>query len=593
MKSNILVLAILAFVSVSVFSQSSDRVREEANTDYVYKPDNSLYAKLWQQQVDARKSGDMETYNRVSKQITESCADKFTSGAPVTPDMFRVINHQLPPFTPDVWGGDITVYANAVGGTSVGNPSPFNRNIRLGADTLGNQYASFLSGNKDTLVVFKSTNQGLAWTRIFSILGSSTAYIHSFDMHVTDSLSTFRLGFALTLVPDAGPTYAGSMYWLSLDQNGTAISVTPVVGATGGRGYISPALVSDGFSWSAGATYWYMTYQNVDEATGAGTQALLAWSTNWGRSWLLDTARNSFNDYELDIDYNFGGDSIYVLLTNNLTTTNENLRLMYNALGNLGTGVSFKQVNPGNLADHDRLGTVAMNRTTNEIAVLYTKFTGANPDIRISYSPDGTGPIGRWTSDQTVSGLPGNESFGTIKGQDRQGAFRLSFVSQGSGFDTVVYMSGFTASSLSGRTVVNNNTVVNNAPDVVGYKNGSGFDGGVLYSGNNALYYDGSPITVAVDPVGGVVPSAFALEQNFPNPFNPATTIKFSVPKSGIVMLKVYDVTGTEVASLVNGELNAGSYKSEFNASQLGSGVYFYKLVANGFTETKKMILIK
>ena len=64
MKSNILVLAILAFVSVSVFGQSSDQIRNEANTDYVYTPDNSLYAKLWQQQVDARKSGDMETYNR-------------------------------------------------------------------------------------------------------------------------------------------------------------------------------------------------------------------------------------------------------------------------------------------------------------------------------------------------------------------------------------------------------------------------------------------------------------------------------------------------------------------------------------------------
>ena len=593
MKRSLFVFTILAFVSVSLFSQSSDRVKEESNTNYVYKPDNSLYAKLWQQQVDARKSGDMETYNRVSKEITENCADKFTTAKPVTPDMFRVTNYQQPPFTPDVWGGDITVYANAVGGTSVGNPNPFSRNIRLGADTLGNQYASFLSGNKDTIIVFKSTNQGLTWTRIFSVLGSSSGYVHSFDMHITDSLSTFRLGFAITIVPDGGPTYAGSMYWLSLDQNGTPITVTPVVGAGSGRGYISPAIVSDGFTWTAGLTYWYMTYQNVDEATGAGTQALLAWSTNWGRNWLLDTARNTFNDYELDIDYNFGGDSIYVLLTNNLTTTNENLRLMYNALGNLGTGVSFKQVNPANAADNDRLGTIAMNRTTNEIAVLYTKFTGSNPDIRVSYSPDGTGPIGRWTVDQTVSGLPGNESFGTIKGQDRQGAFRVAFVSQGSGFDTVVYMSGFTAATLGNRIAVNNNTVVNNAPDVVGYKDGAFFSAGVLYSGTNALYYDGSPITVAVDPVGGVLPSSFALEQNYPNPFNPATSIKFSIPKSGLVLLKVFDVTGREVASLVNGELNAGTYKTEFNASQLGSGIYFYKLVADGFTETKKMILIK
>lgn len=593
MKRSLFVFAILAFISASVFSQSSDRIREEANTDYVYKPDNSLYAKLWQQQVDARKSGDMETYNRVSKQITENCADKFTPGAPVSPDKFRVINNQQPPFTPDVWGGDITVYANSVGGTSVGNPNPFSRNIRLAADTLGNQYASVLNGNKDTLIVFRSTNQGLVWTRMFSILGSPTDYIHSFDMHITDSANAFRLGFAITLVPVGGPTYKGTMYWLSIDQIGTVYSVTTVRSAGSGRGYISPAIVSDGFTWSAGLTYWYMTYQNVDEATGVGSQALLSWSTNWGLTWQLDTARNSFNDYELDIDYNFGGDSIYVLLTNNLTVTNENLRLMYNALGNLGTAVAFKQVNPANLADNDRLGTVAMNRTTNEIAVLYTKFTGSNADIRISYSPDGTGPISRWTVDQTVSGLPGNESFGTIKGQDRQGAFRVAFVSQGSGFDTVIYMSGTTAFALGSRTVVNNNNVVNNAPDVVGYRSGSGFAGGVLYSGTNALYYDGSQITVAVNPLGGVLPSSFALEQNYPNPFNPATTIKFSVPKSGIVLLKVYDITGSEVASLISGELNAGSYKTEFNASQLGSGVYFYKLVADGFTETRKMILVK
>ena len=593
MKQTFLTVFTFMLFSTILFSQSTDLIRREANTDYVYKPDNSLYAKLWQQQVDARKSGDMETYNRVSKQLVENCQDKFTSGNNVSPDMFRVINHQQPPFTPDSWGGDITVYANAVGGTSVGNPNPFNRNIRLGADTLGNQYASFLSGNKDTIIVFKSTNLGLNWTRIFSVLGSTTSYIHSFDMHITDSLNTFRLGFAITLVPDAGPTYAGSMWWLSLDQNGVPVSVVPVVSAASSRGYISPAIVSDGFTWAAGLTYWYMTYQNVDEATGAGTQALLAWSTNWGRTWLLDTARNTFNDYELDIDYNFSGDSIYVLLTNNLTTSNENLRIVYNALGNLGTGVAFKQVNPANTADHDRLGTVAMNRQTNEIAVLYTKFTGSNPDIRISYSPDGTGPITRWTSDVTVSGLAGNETFGTIKGQDRQGAFRLAFVSQGSGFDTVVYMAGFSASTLTGRIAVNNNTVANNCPDVVGYRDGSSFSGGALYSGNNALYYDGSPLFVGINPVGNTIPSEFSLEQNYPNPFNPATTIKFSIPATGFVMLKVFDVTGREVASLVNDELKAGNYKADFNASQLGSGVYFYKLIANGFIDTKKMILIK
>lgn len=593
MKISIFTALFFVLFASSAFSQSSQRIREEANQEYKYVPDNSEYAKLWGQQVAARKSGDMETYTRISKEITQKFPEKFIANGKNNDNPFTVINNQQPPFTPDSWGGDITVYANAVGGTTVGNPNQFNRNIRLEADSSGNQYAAFLTADKDTMLVYKSTNMGANWVRIFSVLGSSTQYIHSIDMFITDSANTFRLGFAICLVPDAGPTYWGSMYWLSLDQNGTAISVTPIVAPTGGRGYISPALVSDGFSWSAGATYWYMTYEDVDVNTGVGNLALLSWSTNWGRTWLLDTARSGFNDYELDVDYNFGADSIYVLLTNNLTLTDENLRLRYSALANLGTAVAFKQVNPGTTTGNDRLGTLAANRQTNELAVLYTKFTGANQDIRVSYSPDGTGPLTRWTSDVTVSGQPNNESNGTLKCQEKQGAMRMAYVSEGTGFDTVKYKSGFTAATLSGNQVVNNNNTTSLAPVAIGFKNGSGFDGGVLYAGNNSLYYDGSPLFVGINPVGNSIPSTFSLEQNYPNPFNPATTIKFSIPQTGFVMLKVFDVTGREVASLVNGEIKAGLYKADFNASTLGSGVYFYKLVGSGFSDTKKMILIK
>lgn len=86
---------------------------------------------------------------------------------------------------------------------------------------------------------------------------------------------------------------------------------------------------------------------------------------------------------------------------------------------------------------------------------------------------------------------------------------------------------------------------------------------------------------------------SYKLEQNYPNPFNPSTSINFSIPKSGFATLKVYDILGKEVATLVNGNLNAGSYSAEFNASNLTSGVYFYKLETEGFTSVKKMSLVK
>lgn len=89
------------------------------------------------------------------------------------------------------------------------------------------------------------------------------------------------------------------------------------------------------------------------------------------------------------------------------------------------------------------------------------------------------------------------------------------------------------------------------------------------------------------------IPNKFSLSQNYPNPFNPVTNINFSITGSGIVSLKVYDVMGKEVAELVNQSLRAGIYAVDFDASSLPSGTFFYRLTADGFTDTKKLILIK
>ena len=91
----------------------------------------------------------------------------------------------------------------------------------------------------------------------------------------------------------------------------------------------------------------------------------------------------------------------------------------------------------------------------------------------------------------------------------------------------------------------------------------------------------------------GHIPSTFSLFQNFPNPFNPLTKIKFDVPNGSDVKLTIYDVLGGEIAVLVNDGLAAGMYNFEWDASAFPSGVYFYKLVTGDFVQTKKMILIK
>ncbi len=83
------------------------------------------------------------------------------------------------------------------------------------------------------------------------------------------------------------------------------------------------------------------------------------------------------------------------------------------------------------------------------------------------------------------------------------------------------------------------------------------------------------------------------MKQNYPNPFNPTTKISFSLPKSAFVSLKVYDMLGKEVAQLVNQELTPNNYSFDFNAANLSSGVYFYKLESAEFSDVKRMMLIK
>ncbi len=99
--------------------------------------------------------------------------------------------------------------------------------------------------------------------------------------------------------------------------------------------------------------------------------------------------------------------------------------------------------------------------------------------------------------------------------------------------------------------------------------------------------------TVGVNSQLGQLPTQFSLQQNYPNPFNPSTTISYQIPQSGLVTLKVFNVVGQEVASLVNGVKDAGSYDVQFDASSLSSGVYFYTLRAGNFVQTNKMTLLK
>lgn len=106
---------------------------------------------------------------------------------------------------------------------------------------------------------------------------------------------------------------------------------------------------------------------------------------------------------------------------------------------------------------------------------------------------------------------------------------------------------------------------------------------------------DFPPVSIALSDIASVdgLPTSYDLGQNYPNPFNPATVISYDVPKASHVTLEVFNVLGQRVASLVDQEMDAGKYTVEFDGSEISSGIYFYRLTSDGFTDTKKMVMVK
>jgi hypothetical protein len=128
---------------------------------------------------------------------------------------------------------------------------------------------------------------------------------------------------------------------------------------------------------------------------------------------------------------------------------------------------------------------------------------------------------------------------------------------------------------------------------------GSTTDGCVAITSPSSTYTARPNVKLTISPFTGLtnneneIPKVFELSQNYPNPFNPVTRINYSVPKQSLVTMKVFDVLGREVVTLVNEQLKPGYYSVDFNGSNLASGVYFYKMEAGTFNDVKRLILIK
>jgi len=373
--------------------------------------------------------------------------------------------------------------------------------------------------------------------------------------------------------------------------------------------YYNPKVTSDNSTYSS-ATYVYMT-SSFDSAgtTKYTTRYLLVTSpftTAPTYTYRQPNAPNGFwwqsnglspNAYlHQDICYyNTGSvDRVYTVYNHAGTSTNKSVYIAWsNDYGvTVGSGNTLTLTETTNIQGAICAANGGTGRQT--MAIGYRLLFSTDWDYRIQYSPTGgtssgvfTGQYIEFTGDTTL--LISLQAVDLANGRFVTGHARNGGEHYYRSFNGTTLGTPFQTNNIQGDVTYGGCRA--------GYWNSPNPDSCVVVwspnMGSGALCSRLICSTVGIQNNGNGVPSEFSLNQNYPNPFNPVTNIKFSIPKSSFVKITVFDITGKEVTKLVNENMNAGSYTVDFNASDLATGVYLYRIDADGFTDVKKMMLIK
>ncbi|MCI0449816.1 MAG: SBBP repeat-containing protein [Chlorobi bacterium] len=298
------------------------------------------------------------------------------------------------------------------------------------------------------------------------------------------------------------------------------------------------------------------------------------------------TSAGNADDELLDMKID-AGSYLYATGFEYSTGTNKNYWIMkYNSAGSIVWSRTYN--GPDN--DDDFGYSIAVDRSGN--VVVAGKSDGGASSFDIATVKYNSAGVLQWTN--RFNGVSNTIDEGKSVAVDSAGNVYVAGYSSNpttaNDYQTIKYNSAgiqlweikYTNSGASGSSDMANSIYADNL-------------GNVYIAGTSALDYavvKYAPAT-GLNNTSNAIPDGFSLMQNFPNPFNPTTNIEFMVPANERVSLKVYDVNGRLVADLVDESLNAGTYRVDFNASNLSSGVYFYKLITASFTATKKIMLVK
>lgn len=568
-----------------------------------FKPTLNPPAELFNQLDLARRNGNIQEAERLNAEISKySEGTKTFVPSPVMDGHLAYPNNGAP-FIPDWLSSDATIYNGYVAGAY--NSANFRMmDIKMGKD--GNIYVAFATDSSVAAVnryiwVYRSTNSGATWSNLGGAFYNGS-YFHGLSMSVdrrattNDSVkvSVYYLvsgsstgnGAVLNLLSFTASNFGGTAFLKSI--------ATP----TTGRKLGFPSVVSDG-QYYDGATYLGCVYGEYSNSGDSVINIHMTRTTNWHSTYTTITIPSIytgvFGDYYpsacLKRSQGSFSDSVYIAVERRFSGSNYLIRVITTPWAPTAANSTLFLPPTGTGLYTKPCVTVRQtaNATPREVIITYLKDGVAKYMFSVD---DGS----TWTFDANLDPLGstnGNAVWCSSDTLTTTGRFTALWKTG----DSINVRRGYPNFMSTGNLAykINSHTsTTSRTPVCVTYRGGGIQRSMVTYPGLGPqnIYFNSENLPTGISG-NGTTPSSFKLSQNYPNPFNPVTTINFSIPKNEIVKIKVYDILGKEVATIVNEQMNAGTYNLTFDASKLSSGVYMYKITAGNFSDIKKMMLIK
>lgn len=469
----------------------------------------------------------------------------------------------------------------------------------------------FNSGGSDTIKIFSSTNEGITWVLV-SRVQFATAGIHyradELDIEAVNS-GTVQYIFCV-----ASFTYTTSSYSLFFRMNSTGGEfVSAYLGTSSAtvKNYY-PRITSDNSRFTNLAYVYLLWSQDSTQAADRLHKTMFAILTTPFAATPPITYRNftSVGSYWWNGTVSTGNDSTFLysdiayadsLGNAKIVTVSSfyrlglnNLYLSYSNDFGATSPTWVPQITETRVNLRPRIAATGLDSTY--MMIVNTRQFSATDWDPYYYRTSNNGV--NWVTGYVDASSDTTVYADVVAIPRVPNTFRTSFaVRSGSDVNGNIFMRSFNKGTFLTRLQLNPVATyfgTTFTPIRAGYRNStdSCFNTASGITGIGVYAFTGCEGTIT--GIGNTeTPLAFRLSQNYPNPFNPVTKIAYALPKSGLVTLKVYDILGKEVATLVNEVKNAGSYSVDFSASGFTSGVYFYKLESNGISDIKKMMLIK